>query len=401
MVLLILCIVFLVVYANLIFFYFKYWKALPEYKPQSSASVFVSVIVAARNEEKTLPLLLHDLSLQDYPTDRYEVIVVNDFSTDNTALLVHDFPSNFHIIEPSSRPEESSKKKAIASGVASAKGELLLITDADCRVGEKWISTTASFYAEKEAAFIAAPVRFTHENSTLQIFQVLDFITLQGITAASVSAGVHTMCNGANLAYTKSAFSQVNGFAGIDRVPTGDDMLLMHKIWKQAPAKVFYLKNKDVIVSTAALKTWKEFFQQRLRWASKTLVYDDYRIILVLGFVLWLNVLPLLLLTAAVFKPIYFVYLLSFLLGKTLIEWPFVFSVAKFFGQRNLMKYFLFLQPIHLFYTVIVGVWSQVGTYSWKGRIISATHGSKKRSANKQPAQQPQAETLPAKPLSQ
>lgn len=377
MALLILCLVFLAAYASLIFFYFKHWKALPEYKPQSAASVFVSVIVAARNEENTLPLLLHDLSLQDYPSRSYEVIVVNDFSTDGTASLAHSLPPNFRMIEPACRPGESSKKKAIAMGVAFAKGELLLITDADCRVGEKWVSTMASFYEEKDAAFIAAPVKFVHENSSLQIFQVLDFITLQGITASSVSAGVHTMCNGANLAYTKSDFEQANGFAGIDRVPTGDDMLLMHKIWKNAPAKVFYLKSKDVVVSTAALKTWKEFFQQRVRWASKTLVYDDYRIVVVLGFVLLLNLLPFVLLTAAFFKPVYLLYFVVYLFIKTGIEFRFVYSVAKFFSQQKLMKYFFLLQPVHLFYTVVVGVWSQIGTYSWKGRVTKAKAWSK------------------------
>jgi cellulose synthase/poly-beta-1,6-N-acetylglucosamine synthase-like glycosyltransferase len=185
------------------------------------------------------------------------------------------------------------------------------------------------------------------------------------------------MCNGANLAYTKKAFEAVDGFAGIDKVPTGDDMLLMHKIWKQNPTKVFYLKSKDTIVSTDALKTWKEFFQQRLRWASKTLVYDDLRITIVLGFVLLINLLPFALLIAGFYQPVYFIHLLAFLVIKTIIEAPFVFSVAKFYDEQRLMKYFFFLQPLHVFYTVFIGIWSQVGSYQWKGRTVKPPQSPK------------------------
>jgi cellulose synthase/poly-beta-1,6-N-acetylglucosamine synthase-like glycosyltransferase len=359
---------FLTGYTALILFYYRHWKKLPEYIPSPSTPVFVSVVVAARNEEKTLPLLLQDLRLQAFPSHLFEVVVVNDFSTDGTASLAATLPPHFHIIKPSCLPEESSKKKAIAAGVAVAKGELILVTDADCRVGQQWVGTMASFYREKKASFLAAPVKYTYKNALLQILQVLDFITLQGITAASVSAGFHSMCNGANLAYAKKAFDSVNGFAGIDTVPTGDDMLLMHKIWKEDPEKVFYVKSREAMVSTAAVQTWKEFLMQRRRWASKTLVYDDKRIIAVLGFVLLLNLLPFVLLVAGFFHPIYFLHGCFFLLGKTMIELPFVSSVANFYGQQKLMRYFFLLQPVHVLYTVVVGVWSQFGGYEWKGR---------------------------------
>ncbi|WP_162944475.1 glycosyltransferase [Flavisolibacter nicotianae] len=357
---------FLAGYTALIAFYYRHWKKPPNDSPSAAPATFVSVVVAARNEEATLPALIADLRSQSVSPQAFEVIIVNDFSTDGTASLA--LPANFRMIEPDCPPGQSSKKKAIAAGVAQARGEVILVTDADCRVGEKWIATMASFCQEKEASFIAAPVKYLHDNSLLQVLQVLDFLTLQGITAASVSANFHTMCNGANLAYTKKAFTAVGGFAGIDTVPTGDDMLLMHKIWKLDPSRVFYLKNRDAIVSTPAMATWKDFLMQRRRWASKTLVYDDHRITAVLAFVLLLNLLPLVLLVAGFFQPVYFWCLLFFLLGKTAVEWPFVASVAGFFGQQKLMRYFFVLQPLHVFYTVLVGIWSQVGSYEWKGR---------------------------------
>jgi hypothetical protein len=144
--------------------------------------------------------------------------------------------------------------------------------------------------------------------------------------------------------------------------------LLMHKIWKRQPDKVFYLKNKDAIVSTTPMKTWGEFLMQRRRWASKTLVYKDYRIIVVLGFVLLFNLLFFVLFVAAFLNKVYWLHFFFYLAGKTIIEWPFLSSVADFYGEKRLMRHFFFIQPLHIFYTVFVGIISQFGHYEWKGR---------------------------------
>jgi cellulose synthase/poly-beta-1,6-N-acetylglucosamine synthase-like glycosyltransferase len=264
--------------------------------------------------------------------------------------------------------ETSSKKTALTTGIQEAKGELIVITDADCSVSPAWLSTITSFYTEKQAAFIAAPVQFEHNNSLLQIFQSLDFITLQGITAAGVSGGFHSMCNGANLAYTKEAFLAVDGFKGIDKVATGDDMLLMHKIKQAKPKQVFYLKSKEAIVRTAPMFTWRDLLMQRRRWASKTLVYDDFRITAVLFFVYLFNCFFIFLIVLSFFVKDYWWYAAGYLIFKTLIEVPFVYSVARFFNQQKLLRSFFFLQPLHIFYTVVAGTLSQFGKYEWKGR---------------------------------
>jgi cellulose synthase/poly-beta-1,6-N-acetylglucosamine synthase-like glycosyltransferase len=346
MVILIVTVLLLAGYGILIHYYYYHWKKLPLFQlDNESPHTFISVIVAARNEEKTLPLLLQALQQQTYPAHLFEVIVVDDFST-----------------------VYSSKKKAIEAGVKEAKGELLVITDADCIPEKEWLSIMAHCYQQKGSAFIAAPVRFTHDHSLLQLFQSIDFITLQGITAASVAAGFHSMCNGANLAYTKEAFVSVNGFEGIDKVASGDDMLLMHKIKKLNPQKVHYLKHPNAIVTTPPMSTWKQFVMQRRRWASKTTYYDDKNVLLVLLFIYVFNCWFLVLLVAAFFQPVHWFTLLGYGVLKTLVEWRFVQSVASFYGEQALMRYFPLLQPLHILYTIIVGFISQLGAYEWKGR---------------------------------
>jgi cellulose synthase/poly-beta-1,6-N-acetylglucosamine synthase-like glycosyltransferase len=108
-----------------------------------------------------------------------------------------------------------------------------------------------------------APVIIKSNSSAVQLFQSIDFMVLQGITGASVHRQMLSMCNGANLAYERKAFQSVNGFSGIDHLASGDDMLLMYKIWKQHAGRVQYLKSKDVIVTTEPVKNVERVFQSK------------------------------------------------------------------------------------------------------------------------------------------
>ena len=178
------------------------------------------------------------------------------------------------------------------------------------------------------------------------------------------------MCNGANLAYEKEAFFAVNGFANIDRIASGDDMLLMHKIEKEFPGQVHYLKSKQAIVSTQPMKNWKEFFNQRIRWASKARFYDDVGIFWALLLVYLFNLSQLVLLISGFWNLKFVIWFLLVWIAKTIVEFPFVSSVAKFFGKQSLLKYFFFFQPVHMVYTVIAGFFGQFGSYEWKGRKV-------------------------------
>ena len=361
-------------YAALLAYYRQGWENLREVDAGDIiADVRISVVIPARNEEKNLPQLLEALSSQTYPKELFQVIVVDDFSEDGTADVVKDFVYrhsglSLMVVTPEGDSASSSKKSAVSIGISVAGGELVVTTDADCIPGSRWLQTIAAFYRYRNASFIAGPVQYTYRHRFIEIFQALDFITLQGITAASVGSGFHDMCNGANLAYTKKAFEEVNGFSGIDHVASGDDMLLMYKIRKAHPGRVFYLKSRDAIVSTAPMKTWREFVNQRKRWASKTLVYEDWRIKAVLGFVYLFNCFFLLLFVLAFFGSFYEKLLLLMLAGKILAELFFLYPVTRFYKGRSLLLYFVFFQPVHILYTVSVGFLSQLGKYEWKGR---------------------------------
>lgn len=360
---------FLSVYAALILYYFYHWLHIKEFKTSNNSSITISVVVAARNEEDNIAPLLQALKNQTYPKQLFETIIVDDFSIDGTAAVAQPFlDDRIRMIQPETSKETSSKKKAIQAGINNATGALVVITDADCIPPEDWLHTIAGFQQSTNAVFIAAPVCFKTKSSLLSIFQSLDFITLQGITGASVQANFHSMCNGANLAYLRKAFFEVSGFEGIDKLASGDDMLLMYKIWKKYPKQVHYLLSADAIVETEAMQTWKDFFQQRIRWSGKATYYSDKRVMGVLFFVYFFNLLFFIILAFCFYNSQYLLVLFYYLLGKIIIEVPFVYSVARFYKKQRLVIYFPFFQPLHILYTVSIGLLSQFGTYQWKGR---------------------------------
>jgi cellulose synthase/poly-beta-1,6-N-acetylglucosamine synthase-like glycosyltransferase len=331
--------------------------------------IMISVIIPARNEEENIGKLLNSLQQQTYPKHLYEIIVVDDQSEDSTAEIVKSF-SFAKLIQPKFDTINSYKKKAIEFGIAASSGELIITTDADCVIPENWLKTIAAFKKEKNAVFIAAPVLMENNGSFLQIFQTLDFLVLQGITAAAVQKKVHSMCNGANLAYEKKVFYEVDGFSGIDNIATGDDMLLMNKIVKRYPVQYHYLLSKEAIVKTNAEKTWKKFLSQRIRWASKATHYNEIKIFSALLLVYCFNLILFILFVVSFWKPFLWLGLIVVLLAKTIIELAFIYPVAKFYSKTKLLSLFLIFQPVHIFYTVIAGWLGHFSYFEWKGRKV-------------------------------
>lgn len=357
-------------YGILILYYWRNWIGIPHFQPNTQAQITISVIIPARNEESNIGILLQALKDQTYPTGLMEVIVVDDHSTDSTATVVSQFPF-VKLIQLNQSNINSFKKKALETGIAAARGEMIVTTDADCIPTENWLQQIASFKIENRAIFIAAPVSIHCESSAVQIFQAMDFMVLQGITGAVVHKNQLSMCNGANLAYERNAFFEVGGFSGIDKIASGDDMLLMQKISVRYPRQLFYLKSREAIVETQPMKTWKEFFNQRIRWASKATHYQDKGILPVLLLVYLFNISFLFLFIAGFWDLKYWIALLGLLLFKTLVELPLFISVAKFFNKQWSIKWFPLFQPLHIFYTILSGLFGQFGKYEWKGRKVS------------------------------
>lgn len=369
----------ILVYCILILLYNKWFNALDTYKATYTAShIFFTVIIPARNEEQNIGTCLQSIIDNNYDSNFLEIIIIDDFSTDNTLQIVEDYKRKYYFIKAMEMKNltndkeriNSYKKLAIQKAIEQARGEYIITTDADCIVPKKWLKNYNAYIYEKQSYFVAAPVKFIDKGSFLSKFQCLDFLSLQGITAASVSAGFHSMCNGANLCYKKEIFLEVNGFKGFEHLASGDDMFLMGKIQKKYPQKTHYLFAQNSIVETLPMPTIKTFINQRIRWASKADSYDDKRIVYVLFLVYFTNLLFLILFVLGFFNVQYFLWLGIFFVVKCIFEMIFMHSICKFFDQMYLLKYFPLAEPFHLLYTIVSGWLGKFGKYEWKGRRV-------------------------------
>jgi len=378
LILLILTVIVLLGYSLLIWQYRVWFLRLPEFTPVSAEhNTRFSIIIPARNEENNIAGCLQSVLQQQYPAHLFEVIVINDHSTDNTEVIVRSLQQQYNNLQLlnlidvlKDKPVNAYKKKAIELAIAQSSGNWIVTTDADCMVQPEWLSLLDQYIQNQQPVFIAAPVMFTHTGSFLSAFQLLDFISLQGITAAAVSAGYHTMCNGANIAYRKDVFYEVGQFSGIDQIASGDDMLLMYKIKQQYPNRLGYLFHRGAIVTTAPMPDWSSFLNQRIRWASKADKYQDKTIFRALALVYALNLLLLVLFFWSFWVEGGWLAWLLLVITKTLVELSLMLPVARFYQRVSLLNWFLIMQPFHICYTVIAGWLGKFGTYQWKGRNV-------------------------------
>jgi biofilm PGA synthesis N-glycosyltransferase PgaC len=240
-------------------------------------TIRVSVVIPARNEEKTIPALLKSLAGQDYSHDLLEIIVVNDGSTDRTPIIVSEFISDFRLHSQTDviliNNPFPGKKGAVRYGVGKATGEFILTTDADCEVGHSWVSSYAGYYASTGCDMILGEVYNRPAGGFASQFGRLEFSALQGITEAAVAAGWPVMCNGANMGFLREVYMSHSGELH-DDLPSGDDMFLMHAV-RRAGGRIGYAGSSEAAVVTASAVTTAALLRQRARWASKTYFYSD------------------------------------------------------------------------------------------------------------------------------
>ena len=368
-----------VYYIYLIRRYLRFWKQIPlwEIPPSFQPKTKITVIIPARNEAENIAACLKSVCQQNFPTELYEVLLVDDHSTDQTNAIATGLGYlNLKVITLADHVDknkiQSFKKMGIATAIEQATGTLIVTTDADCIVGSDWLNFLVSFYEAKGPKFIAAPVNFYEEKSLLEKFQSLDFQGMMGITGAGIEGDFMRMCNGANLAYEKSAYRDVDGFQGIDQLASGDDMLLMQKIIRAFPGSVGYLKNPAACTFTKAQPDLRSFTSQRVRWASKSAAYPEWQVTFMLAmtfFFCWSIILSFLLIPFYG-KIMLFVFLIQFFI-KSMVDYQLLSMMTHFFNRNDLLKTFWSSQVLHILYVAGIGLLANLKKeYSWKGRVV-------------------------------
>jgi cellulose synthase/poly-beta-1,6-N-acetylglucosamine synthase-like glycosyltransferase len=371
--------VLFLLFAASILLYFIYvavhlisWTLLPEriVSGPFSPKTKISIIIAARNEEATITNCLAAVSAQTYPANLMEIIVVDDHSTDKTKEVAEKFLSKIAIPGKciSDHEKAHGKKSALTEGIKNSSGELIVITDADCISSPKWLSTIENEYQKSGAYMLCGPVQIVGENTFIKYFQSLELCGLSLLSGAGIKAGLPLLCNGANIAYTRNVFNDVEGFKGIDNNPSGDDILLMFKIHKKYPRKIQYVKSKDAIVSTAAQATLKDFILQRVRWASKGLYSKNPANSFISTLVFGSNFLSVIAIIFILVRAKLFPILMCCLALKIIADFLLLLFGAFFFGKKKLLWIFPVAELVTMFYISWVGIAANFSSYSWKDR---------------------------------
>ena len=334
----------------------------------------VSILIIARDEADHISSCLQSIVANDYPNDRYEVILVDDHSTDGTlsiakglgiSKLITVSLADFDL----SAFGHSYKKAARYIGSQHASFEWILQSDADVICGRHWIrSMTARSLA---GDIICGPIHILPGERLLGLWQSWDNIASQVMTYLGIITKSWYSANGANLMYKKELYTHFNEDHG-RHLASGDDIFLVSWAAKHA-YDIDYCRHQEAIVKTYHLKKWRDLISQRLRWATKTKAYWSsglglLMVLLGIGQVLLWVLLPLLFWQA----PGYISLWIGLMIARMIIDYYLLSSSARFFG----MQYALLLSPIlslmQQWYHIIIGGLAIFKTrYNWKGRRVS------------------------------
>ncbi len=364
-------IIIIVLYALLIIRLRQGWCNLPRHEPTDAASptLCISVVIPMRNEESHIEQILNDIYSQNYPREFVRMLVVDDHSTDRSADIVEAFAECRPNVRLLRLPERRTGKKAALRHALShlADTELMITTDADCRIPPDWLSTIAAFYEKHRPAMIICPIMIAREPSFFARWQALELMSLTGSAAGSAAWKHPVMCGGANLAIERSTAARYAYIYESD-IASGDDMMMMLEIKKDSPERIMYLKSMAATVETAPQPDLKSFVRQRNRWTSKSSRYTDKDVIGAALIVFFANLAIVASFVAGIFSGRYLWLAGALWAAKAAVDFLFLHSLARFWNRKELMRIFVPAQILYPFYIVWVGIVGNIAPVKWKNR---------------------------------
>lgn len=350
-------VVFTLMYLFVMMGFLSGWNGLVNYKQkQKQHHTRVSILLPFYNEIENLEACVKGLAHQQIQTTLVEILLIDDHATDGSTQLAQQLASQYYQVSYLANPEgKKGKKAALETGIASSKGDLIITTDADCSHPPLWLATLIDYYETQQAELIIGPVNIKIGTSWLQKFQGIEFVSLIGTTGGAAGINRPIMCNGANLAFTRAVYQEFSDPFKKEFL-SGDDVFLMHQVKSRYPESIHFVKSEQALVETKSAGSWRQFFNQRFRWASKAPGYTDSDTLFTAGVVFGISltfILSALLMIQDLnfYKPLLFVFLF-----KTAIDSWFFFWVAPFFNKQKLVVYIPLFELFYSLYVVIAAV---------------------------------------------
>jgi cellulose synthase/poly-beta-1,6-N-acetylglucosamine synthase-like glycosyltransferase len=344
----------LFLYLQFVFSRYKAGKVIPG-RSGGKKPLLLSLVIPFRNEAGSLPGLLDDLARQDLDPSLFEIIFVDDGSTD----------AGMDIIKSSSvllrgaktlATGGKGKKKAMAMGIGNARGDYIVTTDADCRVSKEWLKDIYRELSTSGADMLIGPVDIIDEGGLVNRLVQLEFLALQAVTEIFARPGKAVMCNAANLCFRNPGMARYEKMVKTG-LPSGDDIFLMESFRREGKT-IRWLDTPGAMVMTKAPGSVHALFSQRIRWTSKSPFYSDTLLLSLAALVLLTNLLIVAVFIASFFMSSLWLILFLLYLIKALPDYLLLSTITSRRASRNLMALFL---PAHLLYPFYVTISAVAG----------------------------------------
>ncbi len=345
---------------------------------ESGETPSITILIAARDEEKNLPRVLSALLAQDYPAEKFQILVINDRSEDGTESVLRRYaetnPARVAYLNVGEVPHGiSPKKNALLKGLEIARGEWIAVTDADCVMGPRWLSTLSRQFHDDTGMVLG----FTSYDEPGDGFgmshgiQALEFVSHAIVSAALVSLDFPVNANANNLAYRRKAFDEASAFKKHGHIVSGDDDFVLQEIHATGRWVIHFCTGPEALMRTALPDSWNHFWEQHKRWASKCGFYRPRQVVFLAAVFVFYAAIPVLLL-AGFQNPRWAWLGLAIFAVKTLADFAVMRTGLGIFGLSRLLRAFPLTALLHvplLLAAVIAGSW---GGFTWKGQRMSS-----------------------------
>ena len=351
-------------------------RPFSHFQKTNTSSEFVSVIVAAHNEEINLPHLLESLQNQTYPLQKFEIILVDDRSTDASSKILLNWQKkmpNLRVLRVEKKISQMPAKKfALTQGIQHSKGRILFFTDADCIPSQTWISSTLSYFTPETGIVVGfAPLKANTKKLLPKLLEI-ESVFNSLVARSGISWNIPMTATGRNLAYRKSVFNQVNGFETIAHSISGDDDLFLHLVHEKTSFNMQYANTPQSNVISFPPTSWKHFFRQRVRHFSAGKYYNPLSQVIYAVFHASNSLLLI--------SPIFLIWsnnislIISLLFIKFCIDFSLLFSFGKTFKYKMSLQLLILWEYFYLAEVWIIGVLSHILPVTWKETQTIGTH---------------------------
>jgi cellulose synthase/poly-beta-1,6-N-acetylglucosamine synthase-like glycosyltransferase len=330
-------------------------------QPLYKSNLKLSIIVAAKNEENNITALLYSLGNLNYPKENYEVIFVDDSSTDKTYSTIQSLISgkdNYQLFRADQKRLEG-KKGALTIGIENAKYNFIVITDADCKPEVNWLKSIASkLDAGYDFVFGVAPI----ESGKKLIEKLSAFENFRNtfLTISAVGLNVPYSASARSFAFRKSSFERTGGYSNTTETISGDDDLLIREAVKNKML-IGTLIDPEAFVYSEAPKAFDEYLKQKKRHLQTSYHYLPKQKMF-LGFWHFINLISLFTVFLTLISPI---FMLPFAV-KLIYDFFITTKFQQVLGHSFKLYEIIYLQILFEIFIVINFFNSLSGKPEWK-----------------------------------